>query len=134
MNALPSHSAVHRLNRTLPTALALAALIALPPGVPAAAADAKAPVSSEAKPPAAEAAPAKAPARHPLKGVVLDIRPDRSALIVKHEEIPGVMRAMTMLLKVDATTLAAAQKDQAITGLLVRKPDGWWLEEVKPAN
>jgi hypothetical protein len=44
------------------------------------------------------------------------------------------MRAMTMLLKVDAPTLAAAQKDQAITGLLVRKPDGWWLEEVKPAN
>jgi hypothetical protein len=134
MNALPPHSAVHRLNRTLPTALALAALVALPPGVPAAAVDAKAPVSSEAKPPAAEAAPAKAPARHPLKGIVLDIRADRSALIVKHEEIPGVMRAMTMLLKVDATTLAAAQKDQAITGLLVRKPDGWWLEEVKPAK
>jgi hypothetical protein len=65
---------------------------------------------------------------------VLEVQPDRSALIVKHEEIPGVMRAMTMRLKVDAATLAAAQKDQAITGLLVRKPDGWWLEEVKPAN
>jgi len=136
MKSLLPHSAVRRFNRTLPTALALAALAVPSPGLlgAAAGADAKAPVTSEAKPPAAEAAPAKAPARHPLRGVVLEIRADRSALIVKHEEIPGVMRAMTMLLKVDAATLAAAKKDQAITGLLVRKPDGWWLEEVKPAS
>jgi Cu/Ag efflux protein CusF len=74
--------------------------------------------------------------RHPLKGVVIDVLTDRSALLVKHEEIPGVMRAMTMLLKVDADTLKspAATQGAAITGLLVRKTDGWWLEAVKSAE
>ena len=60
------------------------------------------------------------------------ILPEKSALLVKHEDIPGVMRAMTMLLKVDAATLAAAKKDQAIAATLVRKDDGWWLENVRP--
>lgn len=78
-------------------------------------------------------ASADAPKRHPLKGVVVSVVAEKSALLVKHEEIPGVMKAMTMLLKVDAETLKspAATKDAAITGLLVRKADGWWLEEVK---
>jgi Cu/Ag efflux protein CusF len=128
MKPLSQRSDFRAVSCKLPAAVALAALLALACGPVSAAA------ASDATPPAAGSAPAKAPTRHPLKGVVLDIRADRSALIVKHEEIPGVMRAMTMLLKVDAPTLAAAQKDQAITGLLVRKPDGWWLEEVKPAN
>lgn len=69
---------------------------------------------------------------HPLKGVVIDVLADKSALLVKHEEIPGIMKAMTMLLQVDAATFKspAATKGAAITGLLVRKTDGWWLEEV----
>jgi hypothetical protein len=72
------------------------------------------------------------PKGHPLKGVVIDVLPDKSALLVKHEEIPGVMKAMIMLLKVDVATLKspAATKGAAITGLLVRKDDGWWLEAV----
>lgn len=82
------------------------------------------------------AASADTPKRHPLKGVVVSVVAEKSALLVKHEEIPGVMKAMTMLLKVDAATLksSAATKDAAITGLLVRKDDGWWLEEAKSAN
>jgi Copper binding periplasmic protein CusF len=83
--------------------------------------------------PAATATPAAPPLGHPLRGVIIDVLPEKSALLVKHEEIPGVMSAMTMLLKVDAPTLAAAQKDAAITATLVKKPDGWWLENVAPA-
>ncbi len=71
-----------------------------------------------------------APARHPLKGVVVDVLADKSALLVKHEEIPGVMKAMTMLLKVDEAALKAFKKGDAITGQLTGKPDGWWLEAV----
>lgn len=127
MNSLATRHPIRRIRQTIAAVLALAATLTLGSRSVAAAA-------AEAKAPEAAPAPAKAPARHPLKGVVVDIRADRSALLVKHEEIPGVMRAMTMLLKVDAPTLAAAKKDQAITGLLVRKPDGWWLEEVKPAS
>lgn len=73
-----------------------------------------------------------APAGHPLKGVIVEILTAKSALLVKHEEIPGVMSAMTMLLKVDAPTLAAAKKGQSITATLVKKTDGWWLETVTP--
>jgi Cu/Ag efflux protein CusF len=74
---------------------------------------------------------AAAPAGHPLKGVIVDALPDQSALLVKHEEIPGVMKAMTMLLKVDAAAMASVKKGDAVTGLLVSKADGWWLEAVK---
>lgn len=74
------------------------------------------------------------PKRYPLKGVIVDILTDQSALMVKHEEIPGYMMAMTMLFKVDAATLKAAQKGQAITGTLVEATDGFRLEDVKPAG
>lgn len=69
---------------------------------------------------------------HPLKGVIVEVVAEKKALLVKHEEIPGVMRAMTMLLKVDAPTLAAAKKGQAITATLHKHSDGWWLETVTP--
>lgn len=72
--------------------------------------------------------------RHPLRGVITNVYPERSALLVKHEEIPGVMRAMTMLFKVDAVTLKAAQKGQAITGLMSRQGTDWVLEDVKVAG
>ena len=74
-----------------------------------------------------------APARHPLRGVVVDVLAEKSALLVKHEAIPGVMKAMTMLLKVDSSALTAVQKGSPITGLLVKHADGWWLEAVKLA-
>ncbi|RXK55116.1 copper-binding protein [Oleiharenicola lentus] len=72
--------------------------------------------------------------RYPLKGVIVDILAEKSALLVKHEEIPGYMMAMTMLFQVDAATLKAAVKGQAITGTLVEKTDGFWLEDMKPAK
>ena len=83
---------------------------------------------------AAATGEASPPEGHTLRGVIIEVRAERQALLVKHEEIPGVMRAMTMLLKVDAPTLASAQKGQAITALLVRKDDGWWLEQVRPGE
>lgn len=82
--------------------------------------------ATEAKPDAAK--------RHPLKGVIVDILANQSALLVKHEEIPGYMKPMTMLFKVDDATLKAAIKGQIITGTLVEKADGFWLEDVKPAK
>lgn len=83
---------------------------------------------------AALAAKGDAPARHPLKGVVVEVMADHSALLVKHEEIPGVMKAMTMMLKVDEAGLKAVTKGSAVTGMLVRKADGWWLEDVQATS
>lgn len=73
------------------------------------------------------------PASHPLKGVVVEVRKDRAALLVKHEEVPGVMRAMTMLLKVEPKVLEAVKAGDAITAQLSRRDDGWWLHDVKVA-
>jgi Cu/Ag efflux protein CusF len=69
--------------------------------------------------------------RHDLRGVVTNIYADRSALLVRHEEIPGFMRPMTMLFKVDAATLQAARKGQTITARMSRQGSDWVLEDVK---
>ena len=69
-------------------------------------------------------------ARHPLRGIIVAVRPNDSALLVKHEEIPGYMRAMTMLFKVDATALNSFKKGDAITGTLVQREDGFYLEKI----
>ncbi|MFM7749404.1 MAG: copper-binding protein [Opitutaceae bacterium] len=82
----------------------------------------------------AKAETAAAVKRYPLKGVITSVLPDRSALMVKHEEIPGFMRAMTMMFKVDAATLKSAKKGDAITGMMSRQGDDWVLEEVRPAK
>jgi len=92
-------------------------------------------LSAAEKAPAAPA-PAEAPAapkRHPLRGVITSVVADKSAFMVKHEEIPGVMRAMTMMFQVDATALKTFKAGDAITGLMSRQSTGWVLEEVKPA-
>lgn len=72
--------------------------------------------------------------RHPLRGVVTAVDAERSTLMVKHEEIPGVMRAMTMAFKVDGKTLAAVKKGDAITGLMSRQGKDWVLENVQAAG
>jgi Cu/Ag efflux protein CusF len=82
------------------------------------------------------AAPAAAAAndgikRHDLRGVVTNVYADRSALLVRHEEIPGFMKPMTMLFKVDAATLQAARKGQTITARMSRQGNDWVLEDVK---
>ena len=82
----------------------------------------------------AVAKPADATKRHPLRGVITAVYAERASLMVKHEEIPGVMRAMTMLFRVDETTLRSAQKGQAITAMMSRQGDEWWLHDVKPAS
>ena len=79
----------------------------------------------------AAARPAEQIKRHALRGVITAVYPDRSSLMVKHEEIPGVMRAMTMLFKVEPATLKSAQKGQTITAMMSRQGDEWWLHDVK---
>jgi len=77
-------------------------------------------------PPATAAAPA-----YPLRGVVTDVMPAQSSLMVRHEEIPGFMPAMTMALKVEADVLPAAARDQVITATLYRREAEFWLRDVK---
>lgn len=80
----------------------------------------------------AETTPA-AVKRHPLRGVITAVDAEKSALRVKHEAIPGVMGAMTMQFKVDATALKSFKAGDAITALMSRQGNAWVLEEIKPA-
>lgn len=77
---------------------------------------------------------AKAEITHPLKGIIVNLLPERSALLVKHEAIPGYMRAMTMLFQVNAATLATVKQGQVITATLVKRDDTFWLENIQPAE
>jgi protein SCO1/2 len=86
-----------------------------------------------AAPPSQAAAPAVA-TTYSVRGVILEVQTAPSALMVKHEDIPGFMPAMTMLFKVDAATLKAAAKDQSITATLFQQGDDFWLRDVKPAT
>ena len=82
-----------------------------------------------AAPPAGDAAQ---PTSHPVTGVVQSVMPERSALLVKHEEIPGFMRAMTMMFLVEPEVLEWVKVDDKITGRLYRDESGQWrLREVK---
>jgi Cu/Ag efflux protein CusF len=79
----------------------------------------------------AEAAKPDPAGSHPLKGVIVDILPARSALLVKHEEIPGVMRAMTMMFQVESPVLERVKRGDAIRARMQRRDDGWWLLDIE---
>jgi Cu/Ag efflux protein CusF len=70
-------------------------------------------------------------ARHPLRGEVIRVDPERQVVLVRHEEIPGYMRAMTMQFKVPPETLRLMEKGQKIKATLVHRSDGFWLENVQ---
>jgi len=110
---------------TRPLAVAAFALVAamLPPATAA-----EQPAAPKTK--AAPANPSSAP-RHAIKGVVTGHYAERQSLIIRHEEIPGVMRAMTMAFKVDEATFKAAKQGDHIVGQMSREPDGWRLHDVK---
>lgn len=73
-----------------------------------------------------------------VRGVVLELNPARSNLIVRHEEIPGYMRAMTMPFAVRDTNLLTGLSvgDTIRFRLRVTEDDGWItsLEKVPPAT
>ena len=92
------------------------------------------PAPCDCESPAPVATEATQPESHPVKGVVMGILPDRQALLVKHEAVPGVMRAMTMLFKVEPDVLTRVKESDAIAARMARREDGWWLTEVQVIN
>lgn len=68
----------------------------------------------------------------PIRGVVESVFTERHALLVKHEEIPGFMRAMTMMFQVDPALLPTIEAGDTITAVMKRaQPRGWLLEAVE---
>lgn len=87
--------------------------------------------SATAAEPVKPAAPVEQAKAHPVKGVIMGIMADKGALLVKHEEVPGVMRAMTMMFKVEPGVLERVKRTDAIQGKMQRRSDGWWLLDVE---
>jgi putative intracellular protease/amidase len=71
--------------------------------------------------------------KFPLHGVIVDVLPERGALLVKHEEIPGIMAAMTMSFKVPPADLAAAKKGEAIDAHLYQLDGEWHIDGITPS-
>lgn len=83
----------------------------------------------------AAAAAEKEHKRFPLKGEIVGISKERGRLIVKHEEIPGYMPAMTMEFIVSPGDLANAKEGQRITAEMVSNEDeDFVLEKIWPAD
>ena len=114
--------------KRFPTSALLLAILALVPLLPGCGPQTGQPAV------AAGSATTETPREYPVTGVVRRVEPERRSVVVKHEEIPGFMRAMTMMFKVDAATLKSARKGDAITALMSRQGDEWILEEVRPAK
>lgn len=74
---------------------------------------------------------AKADAGHPLRGVVTKVLEERKLVMIKHEEIPGVMKAMTMAFSVPEDVWAQLKPGVALTGRMHKADKGWKLTDVK---
>ncbi|GAB5560919.1 MAG: hypothetical protein SynsKO_25660 [Synoicihabitans sp.] len=69
---------------------------------------------------------------YPLRGEVRTVMSEKNALVVRHEEIPGFMKAMTMMFQVDPELLPRIKAGDKITAQMKRSDSGdWLLEEVQ---
>jgi len=66
-----------------------------------------------------------------VKGMVTRILEDRRLVMVKHEEIPGVMRAMTMAFAVPEGAWDKLSPGVYLTGILSGGRGDWRLTDVK---
>lgn len=82
------------------------------------------------------AAPPAAPAtdnapRYPLHGTIVGLFPDKGMLLIKHDEVPGLMKAMTIGFRVQPEVFKEVRKGETITATLVVREDDFYLENVK---
>jgi len=67
---------------------------------------------------------------HPLRGVVTRKLEDRKLVLVRHEEIPGFMRAMTMAFSVPETDWPKLNPDVHLTATLHGSRGNWRLSDI----
>ena len=68
---------------------------------------------------------------YPVKGRIVQVLAERATLLIQHDEIPGVMRAMTMEFHADPDVLAAAQPGRELLARIERRGQPWWIFGVK---
>ena len=71
--------------------------------------------------------------RYPLTGEVISVDAVKKVLVVQHDDIPGLMPAMTMEFSVSAGDAAAAKPGERIRAQLIPSAKGdWRLEQIWP--
>lgn len=74
----------------------------------------------------------EAPETHPLTGVIVEVEKKNGLLIVKHDEIAGKMKAMTMPFSVtDSTDLSKLHKGDKISADFSIQANGAVLDNIK---
>jgi protein SCO1/2 len=74
---------------------------------------------------------AHTPERHAAMGVVLDVDRETKTVVISHQDIPGLMAAMTMPFNVrDVKELAAARVDSMVDFTLVVANNVSWIEDI----
>ncbi|WP_221030701.1 copper-binding protein [Actomonas aquatica] len=69
---------------------------------------------------------------HAMRGRIEKVMTERNALLVAHEEVPGVMKAMTMQFSVDPRVIPLVADGQEIMARMERRDDGkWWLFNIR---
>lgn len=72
---------------------------------------------------------------YPLRGEIVSVDAARNVLVVRHEEIAGLMPAMTMEFAVTPGDVAIAKAGQRIRARLIQAGEGEWrLEQIWPAD
>ena len=67
-----------------------------------------------------------------VKGAVRELKPDGRAIVIRHEEIPGYMEAMTMPFRVRATNeLAGLKPGDEVSFRLQVTEDSSWIDQVQ---
>jgi len=67
-----------------------------------------------------------------VKGVVREIIPERKKIKITHEDIPGYMEAMTMMLDVkDAKELSGLQTGDSLSFRMLVTEDDGWIDQLK---
>ena len=72
--------------------------------------------------------------RHALRGEVMRLDANLKVALIKHEEIPGWMHAMTMEFPVkDAAEFAKLKVGDKITATVFVRDLDYWIGEIQPA-
>lgn len=71
--------------------------------------------------------------KYPMRGEVLRLRPEGRIAVIKHEDIEGWMKAMTMDFPVpDADEYAKLKEGMTIRATVLRNDFHYWLTEIQP--
>lgn len=71
--------------------------------------------------------------KHPMRGEVLRLRPENRIAVIKHEDIEGWMKAMTMDFPVpDPAEFAKLKEGATIRATVLRNDLHYWLTDIQP--